>query len=999
MFSLDEVEKIAALPAFKEDFSSIKQSLVDGRLHQPILIPIGAESRLLRFVEVVLDSAPDWPIDQRYKICKMAAEISEAVALKFSDRKESIGIRRKAVLLYELAELPALAAATLQSNDLPDLLLRFFQRSGKFRSLNGAHDEDFRPDDACTPGDLALVDDAISYCEAAQSESRSIAGFHEAKVSSYAWKLAARFQIGISASELRAFSVTISNRAKRTTVATVDAERVPALRKMSFPLELLPAQRAAIGSGLLDRGLPSWGFAAPTGSGKTFISRLLINDLLSDYPDKKILYLVPSKALVSEIASDLGDAFSKLNFRTLAVSAQLIDLDDQETTDLESASIVVITPEKADMLLRLGAEFLKEVALTIVDEAHHIEASTRGALLELYLWRLKQILSPSCRYVFLSAVAPNIREISKWMDPKGDAVTYENRPTRMRVGVYRIHGTGIKARGEIRFTDDTTVTVVSERAETRKRRGICELASFLRGPGPVLVVAKGKRECENIAEELLGWLEENEDLATLTEDELSNETFKRLDSCIEREMYSEVPIRKLIKYRIAYHHAGLPPNVRQGIESAIRNRMVDFVIATTTLAEGVNFPFSSVIVQSLALREPPEQGRPVQYSPVTPRSFWNIAGRAGRPGFDAEGQVILFEPSLGLERINAVLDPYLDPSLTGLTPVRSALADAIREIQSEVESGAYVESDLRSAALPDSMSRRAKGALNLVRIGVVHAKAAGLITSPEEILYGSFARQSLSENEAEFGSYLMETQSDAMDDYLKEGDAPSMEKLAELGLSLETLTNLRDYVRHMSDWQLESCGRLFFGSSLNLKQAPYIIGPVAKRMSELEGPTLGGFLSNVIVKWLSGVTFTTIIAQTDFRQRLEDLIALVYSRVQFLLPWGLWVTDWLVEQEAKKRKINYENQIKNLAYLSDVGVPNLDASHLVHLGFERVDSTRLTGAYFSAGGLNTGVDFLGWLFSRDEKAIEQILRGRDNRRIDFDFFARLEDLKGSHRES
>ena len=109
--------------------------------------------------------------------------------------------------------------------------------------------------------------------------------------------------------------------------------------------------------------------------------------------------------------------------------------------------------------------------------------------------------------------------------------------------------------------------------------------------------------------------------------------------------------------------------------------------ATTTLAEGVNFPFSSVVVQSLALREAPVKGRPARYSPVTPRVFWNIAGRAGRPGMDREGHVILFEPSLGLSRVDHVLNDYLNPDMTSIAPVTSALANGLQSLVAQLASG------------------------------------------------------------------------------------------------------------------------------------------------------------------------------------------------------------------------------------------------------------------------------------------------------------------------
>ena len=81
--------------------------------------------------------------------------------------------------------------------------------------------------------------------------------------------------------------------------------------------------------------------------------------------------------------------------------------------------------------------------------------------------------------------------------------------------------------------------------------------------------------------------------------ETSDEVSVRLDAWIERELYPECPLRDYYKRQVVYHHAKLPPRVRSGIEDAVRARKANVICATTTLAEGVNFPFSTVIVASL----------------------------------------------------------------------------------------------------------------------------------------------------------------------------------------------------------------------------------------------------------------------------------------------------------------------------------------------------------------------------------------------------------------
>ncbi|AOV16201.1 hypothetical protein BJI67_03165 [Acidihalobacter aeolianus] len=277
----------------------------------------------------------------------------------------------------------------------------------------------------------------------------------------------------------------------------------------------------------------------------------------------------------------------------------------------------------------------------------------------------------------------------------------------------------------------------------------------------------------------------------------------------------------------------------------------------------------------------------------------------------------------------------------------------------------------------------------------MHAQAEQLIQSPEEIIESSFAGSFLDADSLEMARGLMRSQQRVIDIYLADGDASDLRRLAELGLSLETLSELRDYVAGMEDWQIVNCEKLFYGGAVNLDQAQFIVGPVAKRMAELEGKSLGGFLSDVIIRWLAGVTFTAIRTESSFSQRLEDLVAVIYSQVQFLLPWGLWATDWLLEEEARNRGINYDGQVKKLAYLADAGVPNFDALSLHHMRFERVDATRLSKAYRQAGGLETGHDCIGWVLSRSKSSLETIIRGPDRRRVEHRFFERLDSIRGS----
>lgn len=996
MFTKEQLEHVVESTAFQSDYNWVQESLVLRQNRINILFKDELLERLDYFLEAVMASFPHWVSDDGSKICKVGAEIGEA--LSYNDELSSIfkkKYRLRASILYEAAGLPALSQAIVGNEDYNTLVQSLFKRSYGFRSLG--YDEN-----RITENVENGIDD-VSNAFLSQSAS-NLLDFEQGETSKeenekWAFDLAKFFNFGLNASDVQGFNSIISNRFALATVSNVSPDLFESLQEINFPAELWPTQSKALKAGFLDESYDSFGLASPTGTGKTFLTRLLITKAIKENIHSKVLYIVPSRALVYEVSSSLQSGLEELDISVVAVNPQLVSLDDEEESEYDLANVVVLTPEKADLLVRLGSEALKSITHVIVDEAHHIEADTRGVLLELYLWRIKKLLNGSARFLFLSAVAPNIADLTNWMgaNPKSEIV--EQRATRMRAGTYRIIKNELtkKNEGWIEYSDGIKLKIIAEKIENgSNRKTLVQLANSIFVGGPILVVAKGKKECEALAKEMLSYLQKTDFLRPLEKKDLESDFFNRLDSRLEREMYPGVLMRELLNSRIAYHHAGLPPRVRVALEDAIRAGLIDYVFATTTLAEGVNFPFSSVIVQSLALREPPQAGLQPRYRAITPRTFWNIAGRAGRPGYDKEGQVILFEPALGLEKINYVLDSYLNPNMKDINPVRSALSNSISELYENVKDGIITMSDLDQIELKEEIPGNIRGTINLLRVGLVHAKATDLLTLPEDILESTFAYSFLDSETKEFGKKILEKQNELLIGFFKSRLAPSERIVAEMGLSIDTLERLKTYVSNLQDWQIKNFKNLFYGGEINLDQVPYIIGPVAKNIAELEGNKLGGYLSELIVKWLSGIPIISIKSELKGslrNERLENLIHVIYSRIQFLLPWGLFAVDSIVEEEARMRNIPYNNELKNLSYLADAGVPAFDAHRLVNLDFERVDATRLYRRYKRLGGLATGVDIISWISNVRTDYLTSIINGLDKRRIDHDFYSLIDKIR------
>jgi superfamily II DNA/RNA helicase len=208
-----------------------------------------------------------------------------------------------------------------------------------------------------------------------------------------------------------------------------------------------------------------------------------------------------------------------------------------------------------------------------------------------------------------------------------------------------------------------------------------------------------------------------------TNDELS----EKLDAWIERELYPESALRDHYKKRVVFHHAQMPPRVRLVLEEAIRGRKVDIICATTTLAEGVNFPFSTVIVETLVSKE----------FELSPRALWNIAGRAGRFGVDSEGHCILFRPSLWEDELkNFELDDYLKVRLVDVPPVKSALATGMERLdrliqEHKIEYASLGEISLSEIKIDGKRTKEAqamRALVNIMRVAYAHASTSHLIS-------------------------------------------------------------------------------------------------------------------------------------------------------------------------------------------------------------------------------------------------------------------------------
>ncbi len=386
---------------------------------------------------------------------------------------------------------------------------------------------------------------------------------------------------------------------------------IKALEKTGLK-DLYPSQALALEAGLL-QARDSFVVAAPTASGKTLVAEMA---MLQNFFERrgKALYLVPLRALAREKFEDFT---ARLQGTGLRVMQSTGDFDSADPW-LRQGDLVLTTNEKTDSLLRHRAPWLREVRLIIADEIHLLRDPRRGPTLEIVLTRMRS-LNPGSRIIGLSATIPNAAEIAEWLGAK--LIESSWRPVPLREGVY-YNGTAMFNDGTVRWVpEESSVEAVNLAVETVKEGG------------QALVFVNTRKSTESVARNLEKHISPL--LSAAEKEVLKDLSLKILDATAQ----PTGQCRKLsgnVSGGVAFHHAGILSGQRKIVEDAFRRNLIKCVASTTTLAMGLNLPSRRVVIRDWWRYE---SGLGMQ--PIPAIEVKQMAGRAGRPGFDEYGEAVL----------------------------------------------------------------------------------------------------------------------------------------------------------------------------------------------------------------------------------------------------------------------------------------------------------------------------------------------------------------------
>jgi len=356
---------------------------------------------------------------------------------------------------------------------------------------------------------------------------------------------------------------------------------------------------------------------SPTGSGKTIAAELAMWWAFREKPGSKVVYIAPMKALVRERVKDWRKRL------THQMGLKLVELTGDNTPDtrtIRDADIIITTPEKWDGISRSWQTrgYVRQVSLVVIDEIHLL-GGDRGPILEIIVSRMNYIASQSkgsVRLVGMSTACANATDLGNWLGVKEGLFNFRHsvRPVPLEI-----------------FIDGFP-----------QQRGFCPLMQSMNRPTflaikthspekPVIVFVASRRQTRLTAKDLINYcgMEDNpRRFVRMSEDDLQ----------VNLSRVKDEALREALSFGIGLHHAGLVESDRQLAEELFANNKIQILVATSTLAWGVNLPAHLVVVKGTQFFDAKIEG----YKDMDLTDVLQMLGRAGRPQFDSSGIARIF---------------------------------------------------------------------------------------------------------------------------------------------------------------------------------------------------------------------------------------------------------------------------------------------------------------------------------------------------------------------
>ncbi len=719
--------------------------------------------------------------------------------------------------------------------------------------------------------------------------------------------------------------------------------------------DVLPPQRRTLAEkGLLGSSRRAVVVSLPTSSGKTLIAQFRILQALNQFEHEEgwVAYLAPTRTLVNQITRKLRKDFEPLNIVVEQVSPAM-EVDTVEIKLLEEDDenlkfrVLVATPEKLDLMLRQGWEkkIGRPLTLVVVDEAHNIQNIKRGLKLELLLSTINKECA-NAQFLLLTPFIKNAREVARWLGGQNSediSLSVDWQPNDRVIGIVKTQkGQPLNRRSydyylnfETIHTTKNTIAIeekisfpkfqhiASTFSKSKNQSSIAAIAAqHLQKRGPVIVMHARPDWVWNLANKLK--IEENRI-------ENVNADIRLVQKYLRLEMGENFPLIDLLNYGIGVHHAGLPEDIRRLIEWLFERDKLKFLVATTTIAQGVNFPVSGVVMASHQYfynEKGPEN--------MPPEDFWNIAGRAGRI---TQGQLGVVALAAADEEKERKLKDFINIQTEDLN---SALVQLAKEAEKELEDlGRIVYNRPEWSSFLQYLAHTYR------QMG----KPDTFFDEIEQVLRGTLGFEKLRLQNSSIAQKLLV----GIENYSREISRPNqpLKLVDSTGFSLQSIKTILSNKGDINEnsWNKDL---LFSTRNAELQRMMGILLKVPELRENLKavtgGPSPDGNTLSLIIKdWVNGESIPTI-AERYFKKEGDTQISALtkcgqnlFGKLTQTASWGLGAlltitTSNLPEEEFEKltnlpSKVYYGVNDDSAISLRLLGVPRTAAISLAsHLG-------------------------------------------------------------------
>lgn len=641
---------------------------------------------------------------------------------------------------------------------------------------------------------------------------------------------------------------------------------------------LLPSQQDALRANLMDASRVAIVLQMPTSAGKTLLAEFSILQTIDAFgKDSRIVYVVPTRALATQTLRSLTEDLRPLGINVMAAGSAFEE-DPYELQILsKSDGIVIATPEKLDLLLRSHPEWFETLRLVVVDEAHLLQDSERGVRLELLLANIRRE-RPQARLLLLTPFVENAQQIATWLGgARGLPVQVQWRPSRLLLGITELRkseeGLSVLTHWKEPYRDGSAPqdielsTDISRKNFASTEKKVVFLAKKFENLGTVLALYTLSKPAAEKAASIVA-----QDKPTIP---LENRpaALRVAIAIAQEELGDSSALAACLERGVAFHHSALSSMMRYLIEDQVRVGTIKFISATTTLAQGMNFPVAAVIVHSV--NKPYGGGR------LAPAEFWNIAGRAGRVGMVDRG-IVLFAD----EKHKADWEFY-SGTLQG--PINSALLKVLKELDG-------------NDSLKDQY-RRNEAVRPFIQF-LAHAAATSTpqraLDNLEELLQSSLANAQITQ-EVESSALrnlakrYLEDISDKRVGFLKVSDST--------GLGSFSFDQLYASIRNNSVLSAGPSAILQRGQSgmAELVEVLRWLPELELAIGKGQGPMDVQAVARVVTKWLAGERVIDIASEfpgTSQEDKVRKAASYVFSKVSQTFSWGAhaYLKGWGMNQ-------------------------------------------------------------------------------------------------------